>query len=432
MRLELVDGEHRKFWEVQLRGRDVIVRWGRIGSAGQTTMKSFDDEAAARVEHDKLVREKTRKGYVVVEGGVIEASPVAVRQAPERVRLSPAQARERAASMEPTRRNAEVVTWTLLRGEGAAREFCEVSVAGREIEVSRGKIGRAGRARAIALEAGESIATRAVREIAKALIEGFTAGDAAVPTPDIPDEEEPLRRRAEAFLKRHMRTGYVPSVEDGEGALLDSRFGGRPALSHDESSPRCGHCEKPLTLIAQLNHETLPESARKLLPPALIQLFWCDSICQAEGGWDPFSPSHLARAIEVPRPPRLPRADEMPEPIYGAKHITGWTPVETYPGSDELSELVGADEELEEFVFELRDSVPDRYGSRPGGRLLGWPAWIQGVVHARCSKCLVGMAPVLQIDSGTPLREIGFGDSGIAFMLLCPRCRAMTFTWQSC
>ena len=44
-------------------GTDVKTRYGKIGTDGQTTLKSFDDAAGAQKEYDKLVKEKTKKGY---------------------------------------------------------------------------------------------------------------------------------------------------------------------------------------------------------------------------------------------------------------------------------------------------------------------------------------------------------------------------------
>lgn len=65
-RYELVEGKSAKFWDAEVSGRDLTVRYGRIGAAGQTQTKTFADEAAATKEHTKLVREKTSKGYVLV------------------------------------------------------------------------------------------------------------------------------------------------------------------------------------------------------------------------------------------------------------------------------------------------------------------------------------------------------------------------------
>jgi predicted DNA-binding WGR domain protein len=62
-RFEFSGGNSNKFWEVSMRGTDVLVRFGRIGTAGQAQVKSFPDEQAAAKHVDKLIREKTSKGY---------------------------------------------------------------------------------------------------------------------------------------------------------------------------------------------------------------------------------------------------------------------------------------------------------------------------------------------------------------------------------
>ncbi|MBI3410510.1 MAG: DNA ligase [Planctomycetes bacterium] len=62
-RFEFVDGKSEKFWEIGRTGCDVTVRFGRIGANGQTQTKSFSDEAAAVAHVNKLVEEKTEKGY---------------------------------------------------------------------------------------------------------------------------------------------------------------------------------------------------------------------------------------------------------------------------------------------------------------------------------------------------------------------------------
>ena len=63
-RFEMKEGTASKFWEVSVDGNDVVVRFGRIGTDGQTKRKAAASPAAAQSEVDKLVREKTGKGYV--------------------------------------------------------------------------------------------------------------------------------------------------------------------------------------------------------------------------------------------------------------------------------------------------------------------------------------------------------------------------------
>lgn len=61
---EFVGGGSAKFWEVTWDGREVAVRYGRIGTTGQTTTKTLNTEDAAAVYVDKLIAEKLRKGYL--------------------------------------------------------------------------------------------------------------------------------------------------------------------------------------------------------------------------------------------------------------------------------------------------------------------------------------------------------------------------------
>ena len=59
-------GQAFKFWEIEVSGKEVIVRFGRNGTSGQSSTKTFDNEVAAAKHADKLVGEKVGKGYVEV------------------------------------------------------------------------------------------------------------------------------------------------------------------------------------------------------------------------------------------------------------------------------------------------------------------------------------------------------------------------------
>jgi predicted DNA-binding WGR domain protein len=62
-RYELADGTSSKFWEIGIDGKTITVRFGRIGTNGQTQVKTYASPEVSRREHDKLVAEKTKKGY---------------------------------------------------------------------------------------------------------------------------------------------------------------------------------------------------------------------------------------------------------------------------------------------------------------------------------------------------------------------------------
>lgn len=63
---ELVGGGHNKFWTIELIGKKYFVTYGRIGTAGSTQVKEFGSVGMCREKADKIVREKTGKGYVSV------------------------------------------------------------------------------------------------------------------------------------------------------------------------------------------------------------------------------------------------------------------------------------------------------------------------------------------------------------------------------
>jgi DNA ligase-1 len=61
---EFSEGTSSKFWEISIDGASFTTRYGKIGTDGQQSLKEYASEALAQKEHDKLVAEKTKKGYV--------------------------------------------------------------------------------------------------------------------------------------------------------------------------------------------------------------------------------------------------------------------------------------------------------------------------------------------------------------------------------
>ncbi len=61
--LEFVGGGSSKFWEVSVNGAEQTVRFGRIGSRGQSVTKAFADHAAALADSKRQADGKRRKGY---------------------------------------------------------------------------------------------------------------------------------------------------------------------------------------------------------------------------------------------------------------------------------------------------------------------------------------------------------------------------------
>lgn len=53
-----------KFWEILQVESKVTVRFGKIGADGQLIIKDFETKEEAEAHMAKLIKEKTKKGYV--------------------------------------------------------------------------------------------------------------------------------------------------------------------------------------------------------------------------------------------------------------------------------------------------------------------------------------------------------------------------------
>lgn len=95
-RFELVDGTSNKFWEIDVEGEAYTVRYGRIGTDGQTKTKTFDSEVEAQKAADKAIGQKVKKGYAQV------GSPTAATAATVPTPPAKAVAPPEASKPEPT------------------------------------------------------------------------------------------------------------------------------------------------------------------------------------------------------------------------------------------------------------------------------------------------------------------------------------------
>ena len=61
---EFVDAISSKFWEVWVENTSLSIRFGKIGTTGQTTIKDVPTTTAADEARDKAIAQKIKKGYV--------------------------------------------------------------------------------------------------------------------------------------------------------------------------------------------------------------------------------------------------------------------------------------------------------------------------------------------------------------------------------
>ena len=92
--LKFIDGTSDKFWEIQTNDATHTVTYGRNGTSGQSKSKTFDSEEACLKDAEKLINEKTKKGYS--EDGTVEVTPQVTKEGTVRKPNASAQRKEEA------------------------------------------------------------------------------------------------------------------------------------------------------------------------------------------------------------------------------------------------------------------------------------------------------------------------------------------------
>jgi predicted DNA-binding WGR domain protein len=147
---EYADGKSFKFWKIDLQGKDVITRYGRIGSDGQETKKSFGSVADATKAYDKLLAEKTSKGYVEKSGGGGATKSAKKAAAPAAKDAKPAKA-SKADAKAPAKAAPAKAAKAAAGGKrefhfqsGSSSKMWAIELKGKSFDVTFGKIGAKG------------------------------------------------------------------------------------------------------------------------------------------------------------------------------------------------------------------------------------------------------------------------------------------------
>jgi predicted DNA-binding WGR domain protein len=123
IRLECKDAQHDKFWEASVSGSTLTVRFGRIGTDGQTKAKKLATPDAAKTELEKLIREKLGKGYVTARGGAKPAANAKAKPA----KAKPAKAKRGAQGSGP--KSAALLALASLLAPKSAKVAARVALA---------------------------------------------------------------------------------------------------------------------------------------------------------------------------------------------------------------------------------------------------------------------------------------------------------------
>lgn len=141
-RYEFSEGTSNKFWEIELKGTSFTTTYGKVGTTGQTTLKEFPSADVAKKEYDKLIAEKTKKGYKLASGGrgVSRAPTVAEDDDDDARPARPAGTAAAAASSGPGTPGARYFEFV----EGTSSKFWEVRLDGETLTTRYGKVGTEG------------------------------------------------------------------------------------------------------------------------------------------------------------------------------------------------------------------------------------------------------------------------------------------------
>ena len=89
---EYKDAKSAKFWEVSVTGKKVTIRYGKIGTEGQTSLKELSTPAAAKAHAEKQAAGKVKKGYTEAKAHAVkkvanrrrQTKPILARRSPVR------------------------------------------------------------------------------------------------------------------------------------------------------------------------------------------------------------------------------------------------------------------------------------------------------------------------------------------------------------
>jgi len=177
VRYELSEGSSNKFWEIALSDKSFTTKYGRIGANGQTTIKSFGSSAEAKIQYDKLIAEKVKKGYQPVgaaTSGTSKRNGKAATNGKAKVATNgkAAKATGASASGKPGARYFELV-------DGSSSKFWEVWVEGSALSTRYGKIGAGGQQTVKKLKSAAEAAKEMAKLIGDKTRKGYVEGGAA-------------------------------------------------------------------------------------------------------------------------------------------------------------------------------------------------------------------------------------------------------------
>ncbi|CAD5989492.1 Galectin-9 [Planktothrix tepida] len=416
--LELSDDHSHKFYEVTVNAFDVIIRYGRIGTSGQTNRSTYNSLQKAQAEAQKKINEKLKKGYVRLR---LSSSSLLtpITEEPSRQEIAHPTTPVMASTLQANQEawwqaiqlgvgstvtivaisNSPSFSFNLMTGQDFAYHFNPRLSEGQIVQNTKSRHWGLEERLSLPLEMGlghQFTLTITVQEtefvvdlnnvflcqyqhrIPPGEINSLrlicVQGNLQILSVQISHlKVKNTRLHSDLDITRFIRPAWKPVVTQGDGTLLASKFCGRPWLAAEEPWPTCPCCSKPMQLFLQLNLGELPEPVREEFGTGLLQLFHCIG-CNSEADYE-LGTIYYGRVPYLIRKVRIrlvqpvgngstPPLPEINGEAYGthfpALTITDWREIEDYPDLDDLVALVYGFEQVQEDHF--WDEVVRRLG----------------------------------------------------------------------
>ncbi|MFN8672331.1 MAG: DUF1963 domain-containing protein [Candidatus Sericytochromatia bacterium] len=247
---------------------------------------------------------------------------------------------------------------------------------------------------------------------------------------------------------------YLPKIRRDLSGIDSSKFGGIPFIKINEEYPLCPCCEKPLTLLVQLNLDTINPDVKKTIgiKNGMIQLFYC--VDEDEGcGEDDDNEAYFLRYLKSSEIV-LHENNKIPENtiIFPEKVIFDWLDMGyEYPSEwdenqefkasssiniiesnytnkipeDFLEQLMDEDLDLDDINYLMNNLISS------GDKIGGNPYWIQWPRHHYCNICNQELSIVMQIASEDNIPYM-FSDGGIGHIYICKKHKNEIYFYWDC
>ena len=374
-RFEFNDDKSSKFWQIEQRGSELHIAWGKLGTNGQSQVKNFDGDAKAEAAKAKLIAEKTGKGYVAEGAAPATAAPASAPSAPSAPAATAAAPATKAA-LAPS----AVATPATKPAANAAKPLPPTQAASAEPMQPQG-IGAAA-AEPVLAAANHPSGNAPAADSSAA---DRSAADSGADAPATPREQVAAwldARRASPSLDqqalvawRAMLTAMADEAERAAVAGMGStpmRLATSPGAGakSDLSEATSATLQKRFGIDAQVAGLVLAWRASCIELPATAADWLANAQCQAiepamaqqwQAAWAPLNEAEPAQAWPARFGQFMPMAptDNVPAPVVGDTEPAAWAALHAMWPASALLQIAESDAELAPAIARLNQRMAE-------------------------------------------------------------------------